>query len=77
MEYSFISITTVGLGDFYLDTEAIAPYDVVGFAMLFLIGFVLLANFLIMLGELPKSIFQGNSRNELEGQPMMPEDPNE
>ena len=50
--FAFNSITTVGLGDFYIGGEAIAPTDVVLFAMIFLVGFVLLANFLTKLREL-------------------------
>lgn len=59
--FAFISITTVGLGDLYLDHETIAFYDVVGFAMVFLVGFVLLANFLVVLVELVKSLGHHNN----------------
>lgn len=58
--FSFISITTVGFGDFYLEQEAIALHDVFFFAMIFLIGFVLLASFLTMMKELLQSIGQHN-----------------
>jgi hypothetical protein len=44
--FSFISTTTVGLGDIFLEPEVIQARDLVTFPLLFLVGFVLLSSFL-------------------------------
>lgn len=44
--FSFISVTTVGLGDIHLSQDGIAMYDLLILAFLFDVGFVLFANFL-------------------------------
>jgi hypothetical protein len=44
--FSFISTTTVGLGDIYLEPEVIQARDLVTFPLLFLVGFVFLSSFL-------------------------------
>lgn len=49
--FAFISTTTVGLGDIYLDPEVIVSQDLLVFSLLFLIGFVFLASFLGSLGS--------------------------
>mmetsp|Transcript_17193 Transcript_17193/g.49298 ORF Transcript_17193/g.49298 Transcript_17193/m.49298 type:complete len:645 (+) Transcript_17193:33-1967(+) len=49
--FSFISTTTVGLGDYYLDHEVIQKRDLVAWPLLFLTGFVLLSSFLNKLSE--------------------------
>ena len=67
--FSFISITTVGLGDFVFEHEAIGAEDVVGFAILFLIGFVVLAIFLTDLRALLKKVGSQRNRNEVDGSP--------
>ena len=56
--FSFISITTVGLGDMYLDGENFAVWDLMGFAWLFLLGFAILANFLCLLRRMKKEVVQ-------------------
>ena len=56
--FSFISITTVGLGDMYLDGENFAVWDLMGFAWLFLLGFPILANFLCLLRRMKKEVVQ-------------------
>jgi len=50
--FAFMSTTTIGLGDIYLDHEVIATEDISRFAFQFLIGFVLLSNFLVKLSQL-------------------------
>lgn len=47
--FMYISITTVGLGDYYLHHETINAIDVFITSFLFLLGFVLMANFLLKL----------------------------
>ena len=54
-DVSFISSTTVGFGDYYLEHESITASDVIGFASLILVAFVLLSSFLNKLAELVKS----------------------
>lgn len=49
--FSFITSTTVGFGDYYLEHEAISEGDVVLFASLVLIAFVFLSSFLNKLAE--------------------------
>jgi hypothetical protein len=44
--FSFISTTTVGLGDIFLEPEVIQARDLVTFPLLFLVGFVFLSSFL-------------------------------
>lgn len=43
--FSFVSITTVGFGDFYVDHTLFLPRDMFYVPLCFLVGFVLLANF--------------------------------
>lgn len=65
--FSFISTTTVGLGDYYLEHALLLPADVFVFSLLFLFGFVLLSNFLVKLSELVTGFFpsRGPSFEEL------------
>jgi hypothetical protein len=49
--FGFISSTTVGLGDYFLQPEVMFLEDVFRFALLFLTGFVLLSTFLSSLSE--------------------------
>lgn len=49
--FSFISTTTVGFGDFFLEHEVIRRRDLIVWPLLFLMGFVLLASFLNKLSE--------------------------
>jgi len=49
--FSYISTTTVGLGDNYLEHDVILRQDLITFPLLFLTGFVLLANFFVKLTE--------------------------
>lgn len=52
--FAYISTTTVGLGDIYLDPEVIVTEDLMFFSFIFLIGFVFLASFLEKLSSLVK-----------------------
>lgn len=54
--FSFVSATTVGFGDIFLEHETITWYDVVMFASLILVAFVLLSSFLNKLAELVQSL---------------------
>jgi hypothetical protein len=49
--FGFISSTTVGLGDFYLNPEVMLMRDVFMFALMFLSGFVFTSAFLNNLGD--------------------------
>ena len=49
--YSFISITTVGLGDIYINHDKFLHYDMFYVPLVMLLGFVLLANFLLKLSD--------------------------
>ena len=55
LDASFITSTTVGFGDYYLEHESITGSDVFGFASLILVAFVLLSSFLNKLADLVKS----------------------
>jgi len=44
--WAYISTTTVGLGDFFLDSEGLIGRDVFIFPLIFLVGFTLLSAFL-------------------------------
>ena len=50
--YAYITTTTVGLGDFYLEHAAITGIDLLLWPLLILYGFVWLSSFLTKLGEL-------------------------
>jgi len=49
--FSFVSTTTVGFGDFFLEHEVIRRRDLLSWPLLFLTGFVLLSSFLNKLSE--------------------------
>jgi hypothetical protein len=57
MWFAYISTTTIGLGDFFLEPEIIFLEDVFRFSLLFLTGFVFLSMFLGEVAELLGSIF--------------------
>jgi hypothetical protein len=61
--FAFISTTTVGLGDIYLDPEVVVSQDLLGFSLLFLIGFVFLASFLGSLGGFLEDLEQFGGSN--------------
>lgn len=50
--FAYISTTTIGLGDFFLQPEVIFHEDVFRFSLLFLTGFVFLATLLGEVGKL-------------------------
>lgn len=54
--YAYITTTTVGLGDYYLEHAAIIGIDLLIWPLLILYGFVLLAAFLTALGALVQSV---------------------
>ena len=50
--FAYISTTTVGLGDFFLQPEVVFASDTVSFGVQFLVGFVFASTFFAKLGEL-------------------------
>ena len=50
--FSYISITTVGFGDYFLQPEVIEISDCILFPIIFLLGFSVLASFLTKLSNL-------------------------
>lgn len=65
--FSFVSATTVGFGDFFLEHEAISGSDVVMFASLILIAFALLSSFLNKLAELISSLAKKGAQKDNDG----------
>ena len=59
--FAYISTTTVGLGDVFLEPEVIRGEDLVVFPLLFLVGFVYFAAFLAKFAELLLSGGYGSS----------------
>ncbi|KAG7345566.1 ion channel [Nitzschia inconspicua] len=57
MWWAYISMLTVGLGDFYLEPEFIFFQDVFVWAFVFLVGFTFLSTFLNQMGDLCKDVF--------------------
>ena len=55
--FSYISTTTVGLGDYYLEHGVIVGQDLLVWPLLFLFGFVLLSSFLTKIAEFLASFF--------------------
>jgi len=64
--FSYISITTVGFGDFFIWPFSFRAYDMLYIPLIFLIGFVLLANFLLKLSEVVMTWGKAQSRPSLE-----------
>jgi hypothetical protein len=64
--FAYISTTTVGLGDFFLQPEVIFVGDVLNFSLLFLVGFVFAASFLGKLGGLISSMLPKGKEDSLE-----------
>jgi hypothetical protein len=61
--FSYISTTTVGFGDYYLQPDVILRQDLITFPLMFLTGFVLLANFFVKLTELLTSLVPTHRRS--------------
>ena len=55
--FAYISTTTVGLGDYYLEHGVIIGQDLLVWPLLFLFGFVLLSSFLTKIAEFLASFF--------------------
>ena len=55
--FSFISTTTVGFGDYYLEPEVIVGVDCLLFPIIFLLGFSTLASFLTTFSRLVRKMF--------------------
>ena len=60
--FAFISVTTVGFGDFHVPHDSIRVYDMIWMPFTLLIGFILLANFLIKLTDMVKDALAPRSR---------------
>jgi len=61
--FSYVSTTTVGLGDYYLEHDVILRQDLFVFPVMFLAGFVLLANFFVKLSEVLTDLVPQNNRS--------------
>jgi Ion channel len=61
--FAFITTTTVGLGDFYLEHEVLLRRDLIAFSLMILVGFIFLANFLVKLTDLLKDCFPWMAAN--------------
>ena len=64
--FSYISITTVGFGDFFIWPFSFRAFDMLYIPLIFLIGFVLLANFLLKLSDVVMTWGKAQSRPSLE-----------
>jgi len=58
--FSYISTTTIGLGDIYLEHAQLKQSDLLEFALVLLFGFILLANFFVKLSETISNLFPRN-----------------
>jgi len=56
--FSFLSTTTIGFGDYYLEEEFLQASDCVLFPIIFLLGFSVLASFLTKLNDLVRLPFR-------------------
>jgi hypothetical protein len=63
--FSFISTTTVGLGDIFLEPEVIQTRDLVTFPLLFLVGFVFLSSFLGKFAEEALHMYSSGGRKRV------------
>jgi hypothetical protein len=63
--FSFISTTTVGLGDIYLEPEVIQARDLVTFPLLFLVGFVFLSSFLGKFADMALHVYSSGGRKRI------------
>lgn len=59
---SYISTTTIGLGDIYLEPEVIVGEDLIVFPLLFLTGFTFLSAFLGKFSEALVVTLKGNQK---------------
>ncbi len=59
--FAYISVTTVGFGDYFLPHDSIRTRDLFYNPLIILIGFILLANFLLKLGEMFVSFMKSSS----------------
>jgi len=66
MWFSYISVLTVGFGDFYIPPDLFRPSDMLYLPLLFLIGFVLLANFLLKLSDVILDNMKSSQKPSLE-----------
>jgi hypothetical protein len=63
--FSYISTTTVGLGDIFLEPEVIQTRDLIVFPLLFLVGFVYLSSFLGKFAELALHMHKRGGRKRV------------
>jgi hypothetical protein len=63
--FSFISTTTVGLGDIFLEPEVIQSRDLATFPLLFLVGFVFLSSFLGKFAEMALHMYSSGGRRRV------------
>ena len=61
--FSYMSTTTVGLGDIFLEPEVIVGIDLLYFPLIILVGFTFLAAFLGKLSSIFTSYMEGGKRS--------------
>lgn len=64
--FAYISTTTVGLGDFFLEPEVVTGMDLLTYPLMFLIGFTLLSAFLGKFAEFFMELAVGGNRTLVE-----------
>ena len=64
--FAYISTTTVGLGDFFLEPEVVTGMDLLTYPLLFLVGFTLLSAFLGKFAEFFMDLAVGGNRTLVE-----------
>ena len=64
--FSFITTTTVGLGDFYLEHQVVLRRDLIAFSLIILVGLIFLANFLVKLTDCLTSWFPNAKSQSLD-----------
>jgi len=64
--FGFITTTTVGLGDIYLEHQVMLRRDLIAFSLLILVGFVFLATFLTKLTDVLVAIFPHTKSTNLD-----------
>jgi hypothetical protein len=64
--FAFITSTTVGLGDFFLEHEVLLRRDLMVFSLTVLAAFLLLSNFLVKLTEMLEGILPTQRKRNLQ-----------
>ncbi len=59
--FAYISVTTIGFGDFYIPPDSARVYDMFMTPLIILIGFVLLANFILKFSDFIRTFIPSSS----------------